>query len=91
MSYETILVETRGPVTLITLNRPQSLNALNSVELEDLIAAFAAFEGDPSQRCAVLTGAGELVSWSMTRRAAEKVACQRGDYCHVARLDPRVY
>ena len=59
MSYETILVETRGPVTLITLNRPQSLNALNSVVLEDLIAAFAAFEGDPSQRCAVLTGAGE--------------------------------
>ncbi len=59
MSYETILVETRGPVTLITLNRPQSLNALNSVVLEDLIAAFAAFEGDASQRCAVLTGAGE--------------------------------
>eukprot|EP01042_Synura_sphagnicola_P030429 gene30429-39212_t len=59
MSYETILVETRGPVTLITLNRPQSLNALNSMVLGDLIAAFAAFEGDPSQRCAVLTGAGE--------------------------------
>jgi len=56
MSFETILVETRGAVTLITLNRPQALNALNSQVLEDLIAAFAAFDGDDSQRCAVLTG-----------------------------------
>ena len=30
MSYETILVEQRGAVTLVTLNRPQALNALNS-------------------------------------------------------------
>jgi enoyl-CoA hydratase len=58
-SYETILVETRGAVTLITLNRPKALNALNSLVLEDLIAAFAAFEADPGQRCAVLTGSGE--------------------------------
>ncbi len=59
MSYETILVEIRGAVTLITLNRPQALNALNSQVLDDLIAAFAAFEADSSQGCAVLTGAGE--------------------------------
>lgn len=57
--YETILVEQRGAVTLVTLNRPDKLNALSSVVLEDLIAAFAAFEADPSQRCAVVTGAGE--------------------------------
>ena len=43
MTYETILVETQGPVTLITLNRPQALNALNSQVLNDLIGAFAAF------------------------------------------------
>lgn len=59
MSFTTILVEQHGPVTLVTLNRPQALNALNSTVLEELIAAFAAFEADPSQRCAVLTGAGE--------------------------------
>ncbi|HVR89817.1 MAG TPA: enoyl-CoA hydratase-related protein [Novosphingobium sp.] len=59
MTYETILVEQQGAVTLVTLNRPQSLNALNSTVLEELIAAFAAFEADPGQRCAVLTGAGE--------------------------------
>jgi enoyl-CoA hydratase len=56
MTYETLLVETRGAVTLITLNRPQALNALNSQVLTDLIAAFAAFDADESQRCAVLTG-----------------------------------
>jgi len=57
--YATILVERRGAVTLVTLNRPEALNALNSAVLEDLIAAFAAFEADPAQRCAVVTGAGE--------------------------------
>ena len=59
MTYETILVEQRGAVTLITLNRPKSLNALNSQVLEELIVAFGAYEADPSQRCAVLTGSGE--------------------------------
>ncbi len=56
MNYETILVEQRGAVTLITLNRPQALNALNSQVLSELIQAFAAFDADDSQRCAVLTG-----------------------------------
>lgn len=56
MTYETILVETRGAVTLVTLNRPQALNALNSQVLADLIAAFAAYDADPGQRCLVLTG-----------------------------------
>ena len=56
MSYETILVEQRDAVTLVTLNRPQSLNALNSQVLGELVEAFAAFEADDTQRCAVLTG-----------------------------------
>ncbi|WP_106639593.1 enoyl-CoA hydratase [Allosphingosinicella vermicomposti] len=56
MSYENILVEQRGAVTLITLNRPKALNALNTAVLNELIAAFAAYDADDSQRCAVLTG-----------------------------------
>ena len=56
MSYETILVEQREAVTLITLNRPQALNALNTQVLADLTAAFRAYDADPSQRCAILTG-----------------------------------
>ena len=56
MSYENILVERRGAVTLITLNRPKALNALNTSVLAELIDAFAAYDADDSQRCAILTG-----------------------------------
>ena len=56
MSYETILVEQRGSVTLVTLNRPQALNALNSQVLKDLIEVFGAYDADDSQHCLVLTG-----------------------------------
>ena len=56
MTYETILVEQRDAVTLITLNRPQALNALNGQVLTDLSAAMAAYDADPTQHCAVVTG-----------------------------------
>jgi len=56
MSYETILVEKKGAVTLVTLNRPQALNALNSTVLKELIDAFGAYDSDQSQHCLVLTG-----------------------------------
>ena len=54
--YQTLLVEQRGAVTLITLNRPQALNALNAQVLADLLDALAAFDADEGQGCAVLTG-----------------------------------
>jgi enoyl-CoA hydratase len=56
MDYETILIERHDAVTLVRLNRPQALNALNSQVLGDLILAFAAYDADPDQRCLVLTG-----------------------------------
>jgi enoyl-CoA hydratase len=55
-TYNSILVEQRGAVTLVTLNRPQALNALNSEVLKELIDAFGKYDADPSQRCLVLTG-----------------------------------
>jgi enoyl-CoA hydratase len=58
-NYATILVEQRDAVTLVTLNRPQALNALNSEVLRELILAFAAYDADHSQRCLVLIGSGE--------------------------------
>ena len=54
--YQTIIVEQRDAVTLVTLNRSQALNALNNQVLSELIEAFAAYDSDPSQRCLVLTG-----------------------------------
>ena len=76
MSYETILVENRGAVTLFTINRPQALNALNSQVLEDLVAAFAAFEADPAQLCGVVTGAGDkaFVAGADIKEMVEKAA-----------------
>lgn len=56
MAYETILVETRGKVGLITLNRPQALNALNTKVMEEVIAATQAFDGDEGVSAIVLTG-----------------------------------
>ena len=56
MTYENILVETRGNVGLITLNRPDALNALNSALIEDLYQALVAFEADDNIGCLVLTG-----------------------------------
>ncbi|HMI20403.1 MAG TPA: enoyl-CoA hydratase [Sphingomonas sp.] len=56
MDYETLLIERHGAVTLVRLNRPQALNALNGQILGDLIQAFAAYDADPDQRCLVLTG-----------------------------------
>ncbi|HEV8407849.1 MAG TPA: enoyl-CoA hydratase [Sphingomicrobium sp.] len=54
--YETALVERRGAVTLVTLNRPEALNALNAKLLSELIEIFGAYDADESQRCLVLTG-----------------------------------
>ena len=56
MSYETIIVETRGKVGLIRLNRPQALNALNSALERELEAALDAFEADAAIGCMVITG-----------------------------------
>ncbi len=57
--YRNILTRAENRVGYIALNRPEALNALSSAVLEELIAAFAAFEADDSQRCAVLTGEGK--------------------------------
>ena len=56
MAYETILIERHDAVTLVRLNRPQALNALNSQVLAELIEVFAGYDADPGQRCLVLTG-----------------------------------
>jgi enoyl-CoA hydratase len=56
MSYEKIIVETRGKVGLVRLNRPQALNALNAALLGELGAAVDAFEADPNIGCIVITG-----------------------------------
>jgi enoyl-CoA hydratase len=54
--YETILVEWRGAVGVVTLNRPQALNALNARLVDELAAALDAFEADPVIGAIVVAG-----------------------------------
>ncbi|MBN9176592.1 MAG: enoyl-CoA hydratase/isomerase family protein [Microbacterium sp.] len=54
--YETILVETRGRVGWITLNRPEALNALNTQVMRDVVAAAEAFDADTAIGAIVVTG-----------------------------------
>ncbi|HBM88122.1 MAG TPA: enoyl-CoA hydratase, partial [Rhodobiaceae bacterium] len=56
MAYETIKTETRGKVGLITLDRPDALNALNNQLVEELVDAVAAYDADEAIGCIVITG-----------------------------------
>ena len=56
MSDKTVIVETKGRIGVIRLNRPQALNALNAALMTELGAAVAACEADPNISCMVITG-----------------------------------
>ena len=56
MSYQHILVETRGNVGLVTLNRPKALNALSAELMVELGAAVDALEADAAIGAIVVTG-----------------------------------
>lgn len=59
MQFETLLLEVRGRVGLITLNRPQALNALNGQLIAELNLALDQLEKDPQIGCMVLTGSAK--------------------------------
>ncbi|MBY0440763.1 MAG: enoyl-CoA hydratase [Mycobacteriaceae bacterium] len=58
-TYETVLVERDQRVGLITLNRPQALNALNSAMMADVTDAAAAFDADPGIGAIIITGSAK--------------------------------
>lgn len=55
----TVRVEKQGPVTVVTLDRPEVRNAVDRPTAEALAAAFRTFDADPAASVAVLTGAGD--------------------------------
>jgi enoyl-CoA hydratase len=57
--YGNILVERRGRVGLVTLNRPEALNALNKATMDELVAAVTAMDADPGVGAVVLTGSAK--------------------------------
>jgi enoyl-CoA hydratase len=56
MAYNTILVDTRGGVGILTLNRPKAMNALNAEIVREIGAALDGFEADDGIGCVVMTG-----------------------------------
>ena len=59
LAYETLITETNGPVAVVTLNRPDAMNALNQTLMNELEAALDAFEADDGVHCIVLTGSSK--------------------------------
>jgi 2-(1,2-epoxy-1,2-dihydrophenyl)acetyl-CoA isomerase len=58
MTYETLIVERDGPVAVVTLNRPEKLNALNATMWAEIESVCAALRDDDAIRVLVWTGAG---------------------------------
>ncbi len=58
-AFENLLVEVRGGIARVTVNRPKVLNALNEATVRELRAAFAQLKDDPAAGVVILTGTGE--------------------------------
>jgi len=56
--YETLLVEKKGAVDWVTMNRPEALNSLNTMLVDELLDYFGNLYFDRSTRIVVLRGAG---------------------------------
>src|SRR6476646_74530 len=75
--YENILVERRGKVGIVTLNRPKALNALNAVLIAELGRALDDLEADPSIAAVVLTGSEKaFAAGADIKEMAEKTYMQ---------------
>jgi enoyl-CoA hydratase len=73
MAYDTLIVETEDYVSLIRLNRPDAMNALNSTLMRELAAAVTAAEANDKVRCIVLTGSEKaFAAGADVREMAEK-------------------
>lgn len=58
MAYQNIVVATEDGIGLVTLNRPEVLNALNQATMDELVDALEAFDRDDGVRCIIITGSG---------------------------------
>jgi enoyl-CoA hydratase len=78
MDYQTLLIESSAKIATVTINRPQSLNALNSAVLRELECAFYELERDAAVQGVILTGSGTkaFVAGADIKEMAELNACQ---------------
>lgn len=59
MIFENILLEKQEKISIITINRPESLNALNGITISELSSALDILENDPNCRVVIITGGGQ--------------------------------
>ncbi len=79
MELEHVLFEVRGRVALITINRPQRMNAIDPATSAELLRAFATFRDDDALWAAVLTGAGDRAFSAGADLVSMAAANARGD------------
>lgn len=85
MAYTSILVETRGRVGLVTLNRPQALNALNHALMTELMDALDAFDKNEAIGAMVITGSEKaFAAGADIKEMADKSAMQMTREDHIA-------
>jgi enoyl-CoA hydratase len=87
-----VLVERRGAVQLITINRPEARNALNAAVARGVAAAVDELDADPDLRVGVLTGAGGSFSAGMDLKAflvGETPALEGRGLCGITETPPR--
>ncbi|MDQ2690633.1 MAG: enoyl-CoA hydratase-related protein [Chloroflexota bacterium] len=85
MPYELILTETRGRVGLITLNRPQAMNALNNQLMRELMDALEAFDNEDAVGVMVITGNKKaFAAGADIKEMAEKSMHDMMDRDHIA-------
>jgi enoyl-CoA hydratase len=93
MSSETIIVERRGRVGIVRLNRPQALNALNVTLMDELLGAVEAFDADAGVGCILITGSDKaFAAGADIKEMADKTyidifrADYTGDYERLTRV-----
>jgi enoyl-CoA hydratase len=93
MSSETIIVERRGRVGIVRLNRPQALNALNVPLMDELLGAVEAFDADAGVGCILITGSDKaFAAGADIKEMADKTyidifrADYTGDYERLTRV-----
>jgi enoyl-CoA hydratase len=93
MSSETIIVERRGRVGIVRLNRPQALNALNVTLMDELLGTVEAFDADAGVGCILITGSDKaFAAGADIKEMADKTyidifrADYTGDYERLTRV-----
>lgn len=94
MTYQTLLYEKAGGIATVTINRPESLNALNSQVYTELYEVFGEIEKDDEVRVVILTGSGEraFVAGSDITEMAPKSSQEIVGFVEIARqASDRIY